>query len=347
MNFSFKVTGAKGQPLSIDVSVGLRTARDLRSLMLDAAYALKGNAGTFLALLFKCGFTPERLATELSEFNGVVQPEFADRVKVVAINHPQELGAALRGSVKADLLQELQDRIIEASTGGSPSSSSREAVQFLLLRRWLRGLPPIKTAELAAQSGASAPTVSAALKANNESDVLRTRDRKVALKGFSPQSWQKWLSKSAEAQTAKFVDRSGSPRSTEKLAKKLQALGRNDVAVGGVLGATHHYPAIDITGAPRLDILIQGTHHADLSFIEQLDPGLERDDSHEGNAHVVVHFTNRRENYFEVQNGVVWADVLDCLVHLWKAGLTHQVEDLINHLTRQVKQPEEQKWTTP
>ena len=347
MGFSFEVIGTKGQPLTIDVSVGMRTARDLRSLMLDAAYALKGNGGTFLALLFKCGFTPERLATELSDFNGVVQLEIANRVQVIAINHPQELGAVLNGFVKADILQELLGRIIEASTGGSSTSSSREVVQFLLLRRWLLGLGPIKTAELADQSGASAPTVSAAIKAVPEQDVMRTRDRKVALKGFSTESWQKWISKSAEVQTVKYVDRSGSPRSPEKLAKKLLALGRNDVAVGGVLGATHHYPAIDITGAPRLDILIHGTHHADLSFIEQLDPGLERNDSPEGNAHVVVHFTNRRESYFEVQNGEVWADVLDCLVHLWKAGLTHQVEDLITHLARQAKLQQEQQWTTP
>ena len=40
MNSTIGVTGAKGQPLSIDVSVGLRTSTDLRSLMLDAAYAL-------------------------------------------------------------------------------------------------------------------------------------------------------------------------------------------------------------------------------------------------------------------------------------------------------------------
>jgi hypothetical protein len=44
---------------------------------------------------------------------------------------------------------------------------------------------------------------------------------------------------------------------------------------------------------------------------------------------------------------VVWADVLDCLVHLWKAGLIHQVEDLIVHLTRQAKQQQEQQWTKP
>jgi hypothetical protein len=324
----------------------MRTARDLRSLMLDAAYALKDNVGTFLALLFKCGFTPERLTTELSEFKDVVRPEVADRVKVLAIDHPQQLDEVLHGYVDADQLDELRDRIEEVSSG-SPTSSSREAVQFLLIRRWMHGLPPIKTAELAAQSGASLPTVSAAIKAIPERDILRTRDRKVSLKSLSPESWQKWLSKSAQTQTAAFVDRSGSPRSPEKLAKKLFAMARKDVAIGGVLGAMHYYPAIDITGAPRLDILIHGTHHADLSFIEQLDAGLLRDDSPEANAHVVVHFTNRRESYFEVQEGFVWADVLDCLVHLCKAGLTHQVEDLISHLTQQAKQPKEKKWTAP
>jgi hypothetical protein len=219
-------------------------------------------------------------------------------------------------------------------------------VQFLLLRRWLTGLATIRTADLAVQSGASAPTVSAAIKAIPESDILRTRDRQVALKAFSPESWQNWLSRSAQAQTARFVDRSGSPRSPEKLARALGAMARKDVAIGGVLGARHHFAALDITAAPRLDLLVHGTHYADVSFIEQLDAGLVRDDAVEGQAHVVVHFTNRRESYFETKDGFVWADVLDCLVHLYRAGLTHQVEDLIGHLTRQAQPPKEKKWTT-
>lgn len=339
MSSVFEVCGANDRKLAIEVNVGMRTARDLRCLMLDAAYALKDNAQGFLALLFKCGFTPERLATELSEFKDVVRPEVADRVRVLAIDHPRQLDEVLRRYLDAADLEEIRDRIKEASSG-SPTSSSREAVQFVLLRRWLQGLPPIKTAELGVQSDASAPTVSAAIKAVSEHDVLRTRDRKVALKGFSPQSWQKWLGKSAQAQTATFVNRSGAPRDSEKLAKKLFALARSDAAVGGLLGATHYFPSMDITGTPCLDILIHGTHHADLSFIKQLDAGLVRDDSPHAHAHahVVVHFTHRHESYFEVQKGFVWADVLDCLVHLCKAGLSHQVEDLIRHLNQQATQ---------
>jgi len=334
MNSIIEVSGLNGQPLTIEVIVGMRTARDLRSQLLDSTYALQGNAQVFLTLLFKCGFTPERLAKELAAFRRVVRPALADRVHVVAIDHQQEIEEALSSRVDAHQLQALRNRLLEASTGAA-TASSQEAVQYLLLRRWLRGLPPIRTADLAVQSGASVPTVLAAIKALADKDVLRTRDRRVALQGFSPDSWQRWLGKSAESPTARYVDRSGSPRTPEKLARTLATLERKDVAIGGVLGALHHYPALDITGAPRLDIVVHGTPHADLSFIEQLDPGLVRDDAAQGHAQVVVHFANRRESHFDIQKGAVWADVLDCLVHLWKGGLTHQAQDLMAHLTQQ------------
>jgi hypothetical protein len=297
---------------------------------------LKNNEATFLALLFKCGFTPERLAKEIEAFKGVVRPDIGSRVHVLADSHEDDLSRKLSAIVDPGQLNELHRSVLEESSG-TPKASSRQDVQFLLLHRWLLGQAPIKTAELAAQSGASQPTVYAALADLVQTDILRTRDRRVSLKSFSPQAWQKWLTRSAEAQTVKFVDRSGAPRSPEKLARTLSAMALNNVAIGGVLGAMHHYPAIDITGAPHLDVLIHGTHHADLSFIERFGPGLVRDDSADARPHVRVHFTNRRESYFEVQEGVVWADVLDCAVHMWKAGLNHQVEDLIGNLNLQIQ----------
>lgn len=68
---------------------------------------------------------------------------------------------------------------------------------------------------------------------------------------------------------------------------------------------------------------MHGTPHTDLSFIEQLDPGLERDDSNDAHGHVIVHFVNRPNSLFETKEGGVWADVLDCLVTLWRAQLQH------------------------
>lgn len=346
MNSVIEVLGVNDQPLAIEVNIGMRTARDLRSLLLEAAYALKDNADTFLALLFKSGFTPERLTNELDGFKAVVRSEIADRVNVRAIDSPQEIDGVLRAHVGAGHMPGLSDRIIAASTG-LPTSSSREAVQFLLLWRWLHGFPPIKTAALAEQSGASPPTVSAAIKALPERDVLRTRDRQVALKSFSPEAWQKWLTKSADAPSVSFADRSGASRVPEQLARTLSEMALKDVAIGGVLGAMHHSPALGITRVPQLDILIHGTQHADLSFIERLEPALVREDVAPGyglaQTQVVVHFTNRLESHFDVQNGYVWADGLDCLVQMWQAGLTQQVEGFISYLNRQAKQSHERK----
>jgi hypothetical protein len=45
-----------------------------------------------------------------------------------------------------------------------------------------------------------------------------------------------------------------------------------------------------------------------------------------------VHFVNRPFSLFETQGGVVWADVLECMVHLWDAHLIYQVENLIGHI---------------
>lgn len=336
MGSAIEVRGLNGQKLTVEVSFGVRTARELHNILLDAAYSLNGNEATFLALLFKCGFTPGRLVKEIEAFKGVIRPNIGCRVHVLAVSPEDDLGQILSAYVDADQLNTLHSGVLEQASGTS-KASSRQDVQFLLLHRWLLGQSPITTAELAAQSGASQPTVYAALADLPSGDIQRTRDRRVSLKSFSPQAWQKWLNRSAEAQTVKFVDRSGAPRSPEKLARTLSAMTLSSVAIGGVLGAMHHYPAIDITGAPHLDLLIHGTQHADLSFIERLDPGLVRDDSADARPHVRIHFTNRRDSYFEVGEGVAWADVLDCVVHMWKASLNHQVEDLIGHLDQQAQ----------
>lgn len=342
MGSAIELRGLDGQPLAVTLSLGMRTARDLRSLLLEASYAIQDKGGGFLALLFKCGFSPERLSQEIDAFKAVVRADLAPRIRVLALEHARSLEDALHGQLGADQLRLLQDRVIAASAG-EVKSSSRQAVQFELLRRWLRGLPPITTAELAAQCGASAPTVSAAIQAIAQHDVLRTRDRRVALRAFSAESWRNWLGQAAAVPCVSYVDRSGSPRSPDKLARTLSALALKNVAIGGVLGALHHEPALDITAAPRLDLLVHGSAHADLSFIERLDPGLARLDAPEARADVVVHFSNRRESHFQFQDGLQWADVLDCLVHMWQAGLTHQVQDLIRHVSAPAQAAPEKK----
>lgn len=360
--------------MTVQVTTGMRTARDLRSMLMDAAYSLRGSdKQTFLCLLFKSGFTTRRLVQEVERFRTVVREDLGSRVHVRALNSPSDLSHALPRNNHDSEMKELQARVAEAlsdkpktlsrlevvearladarfdnpmhslqmnalearvaeALSDKPKTSSREAVVGTLLHRWINRLPPVRVPELAVLSGASIPTVYAALKTIDPSCLHRDDDRRLSLEGFSAEAWQKWLSISTDGPSAKFVDRSGSPRSPEKLARQLVKLGRQDVAIGGVLGAKHHLPGLDITAAPHLDVVVHGTQHTDLAFIEKLDPGLVRDDSMDAHGHVIVHFVNRPNSLFEMQDGVVWADVLDCMVNLWDAHLVHQVEDLINQI---------------
>lgn len=336
MTSVIKVGGLNGRPLFIDVRIGIRSLRELHWLMLESVYSIKDSDSEILVLLLKCGLTAERLSKEVDSFRSVILPSVGDRLHVLPVNSPDEINETLSSYVRAPLLQSMHAFVLDASNA-RPNSSSRQDVLFLLLQRWLQGLLPIKTAVLATQCSASLPTVAAALNELSKGDIQRTSDRRVALKGFSPESWQRWLIRSADLPSVKFVDRTRSPSSPQKLAETLSLLALRDVSIGGVLGAAHHVSTIDAANVPCLDLLVHGTIHTDLSFIERLDPGLVRDDSMQAVPHVRVHFTNRHKSHFETIDGVVWADVLDCLVHMWKAGMDKQVEGLISHLTQQAQ----------
>lgn len=318
--------------MTVHVALGIRTARDLRFLLLEAAYSLSGDElPSCLCLLFKCGLTKRRLAQELEQFQGVLRPEVGRRIEVHALKSPADLAHVLPPASDAASLAALQAQVGQVLLG-KPKSSSREAVVGMLLHRWLQNLAPLRLPELAAISGASLPTTYAAVKTLDPMCLARDDERGISLKDFSAQAWQHWLTACAAAPSAKFIDRSGSPRSPQKLAQQLSKLGRQDLAIGGVLGAKHHFPALDMTAAPHLDIVVHGNLHTDLSFVAQLDPALVRDDAAKGQAHVNVHFLNRPNSLFEMKDGFVWADVLECLVNLWDAGFIHQVENLINHV---------------
>ncbi len=322
----------KDARMMVHVALGIRTVRDFRSLLMEAAYSLSGSEHTDgLCLLFKCSLTKRRLAAELEQLKGVLRPEVGRRIQVHALKSPADLAHVLAPATNAASLAALQAQVGQVLLG-KPTSSSREAVVGMLLNRWIHELAPVRLRELATLSGASLPTTYAAVKTLDPMWLARDDERGITLKDFPAQAWQQWLTACANGPSAKFIDRSGSPRSPQKLAKQLSKLGRQDLAIGGVLGAKHHFSGLDMTAAPHLDIVVHGNLHTDLSFVAQLDPALVRDDAAKGQAHVVVHFLNRPNSLFEMKDGLVWADELECLVNLWDAGLIHQVEHLINHV---------------
>ena len=157
----------------------------------------------------------------------------------------------------------------------------------------------------------------------------------MELKSFPRGEWARLLAVSDQVRsTACFVDTSGQPRSLERLMRQLQELKRADIAVGGVYGAKHYHPELDLVGSPRLDLTMHCPHEMrDLSFVKRLDPGLETIEGPGKPARLVVHVLRRKESFFKRgADGSLLADPVECLLDLHEARLEPQALEFLNML---------------
>lgn len=213
-----------------------------------------------------------------------------------------------------------------------PSTASQEAVVAYLLQRYLDSLPGVSVRTIAEQTLASLPTIYKVLKTYAHCIDKDPEEKTRRLRSFGQNDWQHWTQRSNQLSSVYFVDRSGAPRSANRLAKGLARLKREDLAIGGLMGALLHLPSLDATASPQLDILVHGTRRTDLSFIAEIDPGLELHEGRPDVAHVVVHFIDRPAPQFVRHGGQLWGSLPDCIANMQKAGLTHQVNDALRLL---------------
>jgi len=166
--------------------------------------------------------------------------------------------------------------------------------------------------------------------------VERTSDGSILLSAFPIDAWPGIVAESSGARsTHLYSDASGQPRSPESLLRRLEHLGRSDVAVGGVLGAARVLPELDIVGTPRLDITVHGpTRNPDVEIARSLDPGLVLTDAHTRPPTLAVHFLRRQESLFERDHNqnVAWADPIECLLDLYEARLDAQARQFLQHI---------------
>jgi hypothetical protein len=160
-------------------------------------------------------------------------------------------------------------------------------------------------------------------------------DRSVALTAFPRMAWEKFLVLADTSRSTKYyTDRSGQPRSPKSLMQRLQALPRQDIAIGGVAGAMRIYKDLDLVGLPRLDLHIHAPgSNADLSFIRKLDPALKETDVHDEKPSLAIHFLRRKESYFRIDtNQHLWADPIECLIDLLTMRMDQQALQFRNAL---------------
>jgi hypothetical protein len=322
----------------IEVKVGVTDLRNVRMSLLQLAYVVSQRSGFegFLVLP-NAKVTRNRLEEEWQLAASVLRPDILDRLSLWISDGDHFIG------IPRDPDLETQRILSEVVTKERPHASSRLArsnASFVLLKilllEWLRGGEPITAESLTRSSGYTYPTIAYVLK-NLGSLIERQSDRRVSLRWFPKEEFARLLAVSDRARsTVRFIDRSGQPRSFESYIRRLENLNPPGLAIGGVLGAKHYVPDLDLVGMPRLDISVHcPNHQMDLGFIEKLDPALKRVMDPLETATVVVHAVRHENPFFETrESGLSWADPVECLIDLHEARLEKQAVQFLETLQR-------------
>ena len=187
--------------------------------------------------------------------------------------------------------------------------------------------------------GCSYPTVASAVQRLGNW-VQRSSDRRIQLWGFPAEEWQRVVAGRDHVHpTIRYVDRSGQRRSPEALLDRAVDLHMGELAVGGVIAARTYYPQLDLRGTPRLDLTLHRPlkGKANLSFVERLDPALERTESKSEPVALAVHVLGTQAAFFKtVGDGLPLADEVDCLLSLYDARLEAQAKEFLDHLVTSV-----------
>jgi len=312
------------------------SAVDLRGVLLSLSYVLLcESTSRAVCVLVDTRLTQDRLQDELARFREIVPAELADRVFLLAIRN---------GKIEGDWPaadKALLPEVVESAERDSVRNRrvTQQTVKSLVLKRWLFSGGGIGVAEMARETCASVPTVTAAFRSLRQDGVVVSRGASFVLSDELPWTTVTRLAQdhAKERRVIRFTDPNGLARSPMKMARRLEALhGRGEaaeVSFGGVLGAERLYPELDITAPPRLDLCV---YNSDTSFVRQLDAGLLETSDPDDKAALVLHLTRdptRGPNKSHDQVAV--ASPVDCLADLLEIGLEAEARDYWMGLSRQ------------
>ena len=280
--------------------------------------------------------TEARLLNEWSSMSSVLRPEILRRLTMF-IDLEKSRNPVI-GQLSDPERESIQAVVEHARLPNHPKPRRPAEAFFDILRvlavHWIRESGPITSKELSEQTGFTYPTISAALK-RLEPHLHRHSDRRVELESFPRDAWLKLIAQSEKVRsTHAYADRSGRPRSQETLLSRLREQERNDVAIGGVLGARHYVPGLDLVGTPRLDLVLCSNRmdNAD-DLVRRLDPALKPAERGEP-ARIVVHTLYRPVSFFDKDGkGDSYADEVECLLDLHDARLEQQAIEFLEKLS--------------
>ncbi len=311
----------------------LRGVRDLRAAALQLALWLDdGEAERARLVIRELGMSTPRVEDEWRRVRGVLTPDVAERLELVAVSDDGILAIP-----DAPELRAFGEKLAEL---GVPAANTRphdsfQVVLGILLVRWLKREGPISAKQLQEESGFSFPTIAASLR-RLERHLARESDRSVSLKEFPRNAWTELLALAPRVRRPTyFEDRSGLSPNPVELFERLKRLRRDDIAVGGAIAARYWDPEFNLEGLPRLDLSVHAPRRSiDLDVVRKLDPALKETSDPRAPLALVVHAVHRATPLFtwSEADGVNWADPVETLLDLHELHLPEQADELIQRL---------------
>ncbi len=311
-------------------------ANDLRGALLSLAYTLMEEPQSTRAIcaLVDTRLSIDRVRSELSRFHEVSGERYRERMFLVMV----VAGRVVLGDLPASELA-LDKRILAATreSESAPGRVTQQLVKTAAIQAWQTGANRLRVGELVRATGASKPTVAAAIRAMLQAGLVhRVGDHFQLPSEFPWESWRRLADDhAAERKVVRFTDPTGHAPSPLRMLRRLvelqQAGETRTIELGGVDGTKQYYPDLDITASPRLDLCV---YDGNLDFVRKLDAGLKATDDPDAKAVLVVHM-NRPLRGRDMASGTLQsASVLDCLADLLEIGLQSEARDFVHALQR-------------
>lgn len=329
------------------------SVRDVRNAFLELAYLLNNEPGNSQAVcvVVDSRLSYSRLQEELHKFRAVVHPDIARRVHFLANKGSHKHNTvAFEGSMtdsSGGFYEWLSELVaIEQRVGDHARSlAPRQIVMATLAQLRLRNHAPVTVKSLQETCGASYPTVAAVLKSLADKGMLEeSGERGVRLRYLTSGEWMALARDHMQQRGAHFFTDPTRQCSPQQMARRLAHLQQQEkippsVRIGGVAGASHHYPDLDITAPPRLDLSVE----ADPARIAtMLDAGLVPKTKPDQAVALAMHlYRDLRPKDIAFRQPEPWAGELDCLADLIEMGFTREADGMAHHIAVTNKEGQE------
>ncbi len=335
---------------SVDRSEGvefkgaLSGLRDLHAAVLKLALLLSERGALERAtLVARVGrLSAARIRAEWGRTQAALRPDVARRLALVAIASDGLVLDPDDDEVRW-LAARAQD-VFSARGAGAPRALPAEMrwtsksfdVWAVLFDAWLRAEAPLAIQDIAARSGASHPTVAAALeRLVARGELLRTSDRRAGLIALPRRSLNEIMAiADSHRGTVRLADATGQRPDLDALLRRIQSKAPPDTAIGGVVAARHYDPRFDLHGTPRIDVT---THERDdLAWLRRVDPALRPVPVSQSSPVLVVHRTRRGDPSFETdaRSGLTLASPAETVLDLYDLRLTDQADQLVRAIRK-------------